>query len=177
MRPGVGFGGSCFPKDVQAIRTQGMNLGLPMTMTNALLSVNEEQVRRIMEILEGRIGGLSGRKTLLLGLAFKPDTDDVRDSSALRILNHLKLSGAPTMFHDPIVEHQSRYECEGATATDDWSSRVEEAELIVVGTNWPEYRELLKMDAEGRLKGKLVFDSKRLFRKGDFKQATYFTVG
>jgi UDPglucose 6-dehydrogenase len=177
MRPGVGFGGSCFPKDVQAIRTQGMNLGLPMTMTNALLSVNDEQVQRIMEILESRIGGLSGRKTLLLGLAFKPGTDDIRDSSALRILKHLGRSAAPTTFHDPIVEHQSRYEREGAICTDNWTSVVDEAELIIIGTNWPEYKELLKMDSEGRLKGKTVFDSKRLFRKGDFSEAAYFTVG
>ena len=177
MKPGVGFGGSCFPKDVQAIRTQGMVHGLPMTMTNSLLAVNDEQVQRIMDIVTRRLGGLSGRKTLLLGMAFKPGTDDIRDSSSLRILNYLKRNAAPTSFHDPIVEHQERYEGQDASSTDDWKSKVDEAELIIVGTNWPEYRDLLKMEEDGRLKGKFVFDSKRLFRKGEFTQATYFTVG
>lgn len=177
MRPGVGFGGSCFPKDVQAIRTQGMTHGLPMTMTNALLTVNDEQVQRMMEILNHAIGGLRGRNTLLLGLAFKPGTDDVRDSSALRILNQLKSNSAPTVFHDPIVEHLERYEGDGAVATKDWRSKVKDSELIIVGTNWPEYRELLRMDSADLLKGKVVFDSKRLFRKGDFSQADYYTVG
>jgi UDPglucose 6-dehydrogenase len=177
MKPGVGFGGSCFPKDVQAIRTQGMGHGLPMTMTNSLLAVNDEQVHRIMEILKGRLGGLSGKSTLLLGLAFKPGTDDVRDSSSLRILNYLKRNAARTSFHDPIVEHQERYESEGASSTVDWRSKVDESEIIIVGTNWPEYRDLLKMEEHGRLKGKFVFDSKRLFSKGQFSRSTYFTVG
>ena len=177
MKPGVGFGGSCFPKDVQAIRTQGMNHGLPMTMTNALLAVNDEQVRRIMEIFTARMGGLAGRRTLLLGLAFKPGTDDVRDSSSLRILHFLKSNGAPTVFHDPIVEHLDRYEGDGAAHTDDWASKVDESDLVIVGTNWPEYRALLAMEQEGRLRGKILFDSKRLFKKEDFSKATYFTVG
>lgn len=177
MRPGVGFGGSCFPKDVQAIRTQGMGQGLPMTVTNAVLSVNDDQVQRIMEILASRIGDLRGRNVLLLGLAFKPGTDDVRDSSALRILEQLKSKGAQTAFHDPIVEHQERYEGQGASSTADWKSKVPESDLIVVGTNWPEYRDLVTMDLQGQLTGKAVFDSKRLFQKMELPNSAYFTVG
>jgi UDPglucose 6-dehydrogenase/GDP-mannose 6-dehydrogenase len=177
MKPGVGFGGSCFPKDVQAIRTQGMTEGLDMTMTNAVLSVNDQQVPLIMELLSKKASGFDGKKILLLGLAFKPGTDDIRDSSAIKILEILKRTKATIHYHDPIVEHPEKFASDHAQPVEAWTEKAVDADIIVIGTNWEEYLALKKMDEDGRLSGKLVFDSKRLFRKSDLQHTTYFTIG
>ena len=80
--PGCGFGGSCFPKDVKALRSQGRNLGLEMSLLNSVLEVNDAQPDQVVRILESHLGDLAGRRVLVLGLAFKPGTDDVRESAS-----------------------------------------------------------------------------------------------
>ena len=87
--PGCGFGGSCFTKDVEAIKTQGMKLGLPMKIMNATLAVNHNQPSQTVKILESEINQLSKCSILLLGLSFKPETDDVRESPSLKIAKEL----------------------------------------------------------------------------------------
>ncbi|HEX8333279.1 MAG TPA: UDP-glucose/GDP-mannose dehydrogenase family protein [Segetibacter sp.] len=178
--PGAGFGGSCFPKDVQAIRTQGMNMGLPMKMTNAVLNVNDDQASSSLKILKSKIGSFQNKKILFLGLAFKPDTDDIRESSAIKILNHLLKEGCKTEAHDPIaMEHVEKLYPNNSNLSliKDWKKNVLKADIIIIGTNWKEYLDLLDFDRNNQLNDKIIFDSKRLFSKNDFVNTDYCTIG
>lgn len=175
--PGCGFGGSCFPKDVQALQSQGAQLGLPMAMLNAVLSVNETQALEVVAILERELGNLDGRKCLVLGLAFKPDTDDVRESASLRIVAGLLDKGVGVSAHDPIAtENFKRSMGTKAGAINfckDWKAAVREAEIIIIATKWPEYAALEQCDVSG----KTIFDARRLISVEKLANAHYLTIG
>jgi UDPglucose 6-dehydrogenase len=175
--PGCGFGGSCFPKDVQALRSQGTQKGLPMRVLNAVLDVNEQQPEQVIEILRRDPGGLSGRKVLVLGLAFKPGTDDVRESASLKIVTRLAEEGAQIVAHDPIAAENFRKALNGGATSvrycDHWQDEVAGADILIVATSWPEYQDLRAFD----LAGKILFDARRAFSPGHFKGATYLSIG
>lgn len=177
LTPGCGFGGSCFPKDVQALRTQGVREGLPMRMLNAVLSVNEAQPRQVADIIERDAGSIASKRVLLLGLAFKPDTDDVRESASLRIAADLVGRGAHVVAHDPIAIDNFQ-KAIGPLATEiaftrEWRAEIAAAEIIIVATRWGEYRAL----ADAALNGKIVFDARRLFAPSTLEGARYLTIG
>jgi UDPglucose 6-dehydrogenase len=175
--PGCGFGGSCFPKDVQALQSQGAQLGLPMAMLNAVLSVNETQALEVVAILERELGSLEGRKCLVLGLAFKPDTDDVRESASLRIVDGLLDKGVQVSAHDPIAtENFKRFMGAKASAINfcaDWKDAVTQAEIVIIATKWLEYAALEQCD----MAGKTIFDARRLIPVEKLTNAHYLTIG
>ncbi|MDR2214337.1 MAG: UDP-glucose/GDP-mannose dehydrogenase family protein [Nevskiaceae bacterium] len=174
--PGCGFGGSCFPKDVQALRSQGQAKGLPMHMLNGILDVNDRQPFQVASIIE-RHKNLAGAKVLVLGLAFKPDTDDVRESASLKIVSDLLHKGAVVSAHDPIAtENFKRFlgeESRRIFFRDDWRSAVTENDIIVVATRWEVYRQLPELP----LDGKFVFDARRMFAAHSLKGARYLSIG
>lgn len=175
--PGCGFGGSCFPKDVQALRTQGQDQGLPMSMLNAVLSVNDTQPGQVTQILSRALGDLSGRHILLLGLAFKPETDDVRESASLKIAADLLSAGARVSAHDPIAVENFRRSF-GADADkvdflETWEAAARDCDAIVVATKWDAYRTLADLD----LGEALVFDARRMLEKSAFATGRYLSIG
>lgn len=175
--PGCGFGGSCFPKDVQALRSQGEFSGLPMPMLNAVLATNEAQPNQIRDILLRECGSLDGRRVLLLGLAFKPETDDVRESASLRIAADLLAAGAILSAHDPVaIEPFSRAmgnASAGIAFVADWRSVLPQSEIIVIATRWAEYAALPGLP----IMGKTVFDARRMLRPEDMVGARYLSIG
>jgi len=177
--PGTGFGGSCFPKDVQAIRTQGESLSQPMDILNAVLKVNENQPSAVMSILKEKAGGFINKKVIVLGLAFKSDTDDIRESTALKVINYLLVEGASIYAHDPIAIDNTKkmYESSNVNFVTDWTVVLSTVDIIIVATNWPEYKMLVGMDDEGILSGKIIFDCKRLFKTEHFTNNTFLTTG
>ncbi len=175
--PGCGFGGSCFPKDVQALRSQGMERGLPMHILNAILAVNDAQPQQVIEILEQEMVDLSARKCLILGLAFKPGTDDARDSTSLKIVQGLLKKGAKVMVHDPLAmknfERELGSEAAEIAFVEDWRRHLGTADIIVVATKWPEYESVVHAD----LSGKIIFDARRMFAPQDFQSSKYLSIG
>jgi len=175
--PGCGFGGSCFPKDVQAIHAQGKALGLPMHILNAILDVNNTQPKQVVSILNQAVGPISNKNILILGLAFKPGTDDVRETASLPIVNDLLAHKANISAHDPIATKNFQQalgdNCEFVDFTNDWQDKVEGADIIIVATRWPEYDALKKCN----LVNKIVFDARRMFDPSDFEDSTYLTIG
>jgi len=175
--PGCGFGGSCFPKDVQALRTQGERHGVPMAMLNAVLDVNDAQPYQVCEILKRQCGSLAGKRVLLLGLAFKPDTDDVRESASLRIASDLLAADAALCVHDPVAAEPFAKAMGGQadelTFTEDWQAAVVDHEIIVVATRWREYGDLVHLP----LSGKMIFDARRMFQRADLSEAHYVSIG
>ncbi len=175
--PGCGFGGSCFPKDVQALRSQGEARGLKMDVLNAVLSVNEAQPDQVTTILEMEAGSLAGKQVLLLGLAFKPETDDVRESASLKIAANLLARGARVTAHDPIATEpfKSAFGPDAAriTFTGDWRAEMAGAEIVVIATRWDEYAAVADLGRGGQI----VFDARRMLPPGDVRDARYLTIG
>jgi UDPglucose 6-dehydrogenase/GDP-mannose 6-dehydrogenase len=175
--PGCGFGGSCFPKDVQALRSLGEQRGLKMIMLTAVLAVNDAQPDQVTAILKRTLGDLVGRRCLVLGLAFKPGTDDVRESPSLKIVRSLMDERAAVTAHDPVAtENFKRSLGELAVQVvfvQDWRSRLGDTEIIIVATKWDEYKELASYD----LAGKIVFDARRLLEPTALKGAVYLSIG
>lgn len=174
--PGCGFGGSCFPKDVQALRSLGVDQGLSMRMLNSVLDVNEQQPNEVVNILERSLGDLAGQCVLVLGLAFKPDTDDVRESASLKIITKLSRLGVNVFAHDPVAIDNFREEIGDLSTVEyisEWKQNVSDAEIIIIATKWDEYLQLVNMNT----KGKTVFDARRMFSPSEFTDAKYFSIG
>jgi UDPglucose 6-dehydrogenase len=175
--PGCGFGGSCLPKDVQALRTLGRANGQSMRLLDAVLAVNAAQPAQVGAILAADAPPLEGRACLVLGLAFKPGTDDVRDSASLAVVSDLLARGASVTAHDPVAAGNFRRAL-GTSASrvrfvDDWRGEVAGAEAVVVTTAWPEYRALIQVP----LAGKRVLDARRMFAPAELPGARYLAIG
>ncbi|HWX74331.1 MAG TPA: UDP-glucose/GDP-mannose dehydrogenase family protein, partial [Solirubrobacteraceae bacterium] len=105
---GIGYGGSCFPKDVDALKQLAGNSGYHFQLLTAVIEVNELQKRRVVAKLHKHLGGLAGKRVALLGLAFKPNTDDMREASSLVLAARLNADGARVVAYDPVAEEQAR---------------------------------------------------------------------
>jgi UDPglucose 6-dehydrogenase len=175
--PGCGFGGSCFPKDVQALRSHGEQLGLSMRMLNAVLDVNDVQPGQVVSIIHKERGDLDGCEVLVLGLAFKPGTDDVRESASLRIVERLLAHGCKVSVHDPIAADNFRRAlgnaADAVTFLDDWKSNLDRAAVVILATKWPEYQEIATLD----LSGKVFFDGRRALTPDAVPNAKYLAIG
>jgi UDPglucose 6-dehydrogenase/GDP-mannose 6-dehydrogenase len=177
--PGCGFGGSCFPKDVQALRTQGREFGLRMTLLQSVLDINEAQPLQVAAILKQHFESLRDLHILVLGLAFKPGTDDVRESPARPIIAGLLNEGARISSHDPVAataagkawpELPLGIVCE-------WEAALAAADAVCIVTPWPEYRRLRAPENLACLRGKCLFDARRMLQPSEFEGVTYLTIG
>jgi len=177
--PGCGFGGSCFPKDVQALRTLGREHGQPMCLLQAVLDINERQPGQVVALLQAHAAPLEGRKVLVLGLAFKPETDDVRESASLSIIRHLIRAGCEVATHDPAAAANARRELYPLPVTflGEWEPALPRFDVIIVATKWREYARLAHTDLASQIRGKWIVDPRRMLRADDFAQGTYLTIG
>jgi UDPglucose 6-dehydrogenase len=141
LRPGLGFGGSCFPKDVAALKQLAGNSGYHFQLLSAVIEVNELQKRRAVAKLKRHLGSLRDRRIALWGLAFKPDTDDMREASSVVLAARLIAEGAEVAGYDPIVSHQraSGQLPRGIQLTESALEAAEGADAVVIVTEWPEF--------------------------------------
>ena len=147
---GCGYGGSCLPKDMAALTARGREVGSPMRMLEAVAAVNTDQPARLVEALELELGELRGRRIVVLGLAFKPDTDDVRCSPAFPVLRLLLAAGADVVAHDPVVDADVLEDLPGAGVSHvgDLVAAVKGADALVIVTRWADYRAIPDIVAE-----------------------------
>ena len=160
LRAGIGFGGSCFPKDSLALKQLAANSGYNFQLLNAVIEVNELQKRRVIGKLERRLGPLRGKRIALLGLAFKPGTDDMREAPSLVLAGRLLSEGADVVAWDPVADgkgHLHGVEI-AATALD----ALDSADAAVVVTEWPEIRELDWAAAGERMRNRVIVDGRNL---------------
>jgi len=140
LEAGCGFGGSCLPKDVNALAAHGEALGRPMNVLRAVIDVNERRADEILRILHGYFASLEGRTVTVLGLAFKPDTDDVRESPAVPIVERLLAAGAVVRAHDPVVRTLPADLDAGAVELEpDLETALAGADAAVLVTRWRHY--------------------------------------
>ncbi len=143
LQAGIGFGGSCFPKDVTAPKQLAGNSGYPFLLLQAVWEVNELQKRRVVQKLQQRLGSLRGKTVALLGLAFKPNTDDMRESPSRVIAARLIAEGAEVRGWDPVAQPD---DLPGIELCDSVLDAVRGAHAAVVATAWPELRDVLPTD-------------------------------
>src|ERR1700710_1371697 len=160
LQAGIGFGGSCFPKDVNALKQLAGNSGYHFQLLNAVIEVNELQKRRVISKLQKHLGSLVGKTITLLGLAFKPNTDDMREASSLVLSARLQADGAKVRVYDPIAEDEARRMIRGVHFASDALDAVDGADAVVLVTEWAEFLELDWADIAERMAGTLVLDGR-----------------
>lgn len=178
--PGCGFGGSCFPKDVQALRTKSYEVGIEPKILDAVLTVNDNQPYQVIKLLKKALVDLNNKKILLLGLAFKPGTDDVRESVSLKLIDNMLKNKAKIFAHDPIAIDNSKKVVSNHTNLRyivNWKEKLSSVDAIVVATNWEEYQKLSSPNFQDKLTGKVLFDVRRFFIPTDFPKSIYLTIG
>jgi UDPglucose 6-dehydrogenase len=160
LKPGIGYGGSCFPKDVSALKQLAGNSGYHFQLLNAVIEVNELQKRRTIGKLQKHLGPLVGKTVALLGLAFKPNTDDMREASSLVLSARLQADGAKVRAYDPVAEAEARMLMTGVDFAGSALDALAGAHACVIVTEWPEFAELDWSEAATRMAGKLVVDGR-----------------
>jgi UDPglucose 6-dehydrogenase len=160
LNAGLGFGGSCFPKDVSALKQLAGNSGYHFQLLGSVIEVNELQKRRVVSKLEKHLGELVGKTVALLGLAFKPDTDDMREASSLVLSARLQAEGARVRGFDPVAEDRARELMPGVDFADSALDAVEGADAVVVVTEWPEFVSLDWSAVADAMAGNLVVDGR-----------------
>jgi UDPglucose 6-dehydrogenase len=179
LQAGIGFGGSCFPKDVASLKQLAGNSGYHFQLLNAVIEVNELQKRRVVAKLQKHLGPLVGKRIALLGLAFKPNTDDMREASSLVLSARLLADGASVRAYDPIAEEEASKLIAGVKLCPTALEAIEGADAVVLVTEWPEFAELDLRDVRDRMRGSLIVDG-RNFLDGKAAHAlglTYEGIG
>jgi UDPglucose 6-dehydrogenase len=160
LQAGVGFGGSCFPKDVQALKQLAGNTGYHFQLLTAVVEVNELQKRRTVSKLQKHLGPLAGKEIALLGVAFKPNTDDVREATSLVLAGRLAGEGANVRAYDPVAGEKAEDMLAGARIADSALDAVDGADAVVLVTEWAEFRELDWAEVKKRMRVPLVVDGR-----------------
>jgi UDPglucose 6-dehydrogenase len=160
LRAGAGWGGSCFPKDSLALKQLAANSGYHFQLLNAVIEVNELQKRRLIGKLQRHLGRLRGRRIALLGLAFKPHTDDTREAPSLVIASRLMAEGARVRVWDPVVVGEKVLpQAEVAHSVED---AVRDADAAVIVTEWPELAQLARPEIRELMARPLIIDGRNL---------------
>ncbi|MBX3183939.1 MAG: UDP-glucose/GDP-mannose dehydrogenase family protein [Polyangiaceae bacterium] len=179
LYPGLGFGGSCFPKDTRALVRTGDELGAPMGVVRAAMLANAEPVKDLLRVMEESLGGLSGKTIAVWGLSFKPKTDDVREAPALDLITELTRRGASVRAADPqalatakeSLEHRGA--SKGVLLTSDLYEAASGADALVVATEWGQFRSPNTERLAQVMRGRLVFDGRNCLVPESFVDAGF----
>jgi UDPglucose 6-dehydrogenase len=171
LQAGIGFGGSCFPKDVDALKQLAGNSGYHFQLLTSVIEVNELQKRRVIGKLQKHLGGLVGKRVALFGLAFKPNTDDMREASSLVLSARLNADGALVTAYDPIAEEQARALVSGISFAGSPLEAAADADAVVLVTEWPEFLALDWAEVAQTMKGKLVIDGRNALDPASLRAA------
>jgi UDPglucose 6-dehydrogenase len=178
--PGVGYGGSCFPKDTQALLRSATDLGYDFKILRAVEEVNDRQKARLVEKMQQHFTTLSGRTIALWGLAFKPRTDDMREAPAISIIDRLLSLGAKVTAYDPAAAPVARRLFDGRIAVCEKSyDALAGADALAIVTEWNEFREPDFEKMRSLLKAPVVFDGRNIYSPEHMRALgfTYFSIG
>lgn len=163
LEPGLGYGGSCFPKDVSALVALAESRGVHPELLRAALAVNARQREYAVQVLQEALGGIAGKRICVLGLAFKPETDDVREAPALDVIAALCRGGAQVSAFDPAAMEQARRALAGMPGVvycRDADEAASGCDAIVVATNWPQFKSLDWARIQTSMAGNMVLDGR-----------------
>jgi UDPglucose 6-dehydrogenase len=165
LNAGVGFGGSCFPKDVSALINLAKEKGEHAALLDAVIKINENQPLRMIELMKKRVGPLQGKRIAVIGLAFKNDTDDIRESRAIPVIKELLRSGAEVKAYDPKANDAMRHIFPEVQYCSDPAEALLDADGCMIMTEWPQFEML---DREFNLmKSRVIIEGRRILKCGD----------
>ena len=180
LHAGPGYGGSCFPKDTLALIKTGQDEGAPLRIVETVVAVNEARKRAMArKIIQALGGSVRGKRVALLGLAFKPNTDDMRDAPSIAIVASLAGDGASVHAYDPESMEQARPLMPEVTFHDDAYSALEDADALAIATEWDAFRALDLDRVKKLLKAPVIVDLRNIYRPEDMRKHgfTYVSVG
>jgi len=182
LYPGLGYGGSCFPKDVLACISMGEEVAHPTKLLSAVHTVNQDQRKAFINKFDKQFGdgGLSGKKIAVWGIAFKPGTDDIREAPSITIMQHLLREGASVTAFDPVA-HETCQELLGEQINyaNDPLEALDGAHALVVCTDWDEFKHPPFDEVKKRMAQPVIIDGRNIFRRSVMKEFgfTYHCVG
>ena len=180
LHPGPGYGGSCFPKDTLALVKTAQDYGAPLRIIETVVDINDKRKKRMAEKVVAACGGsVKGKTVSVLGLTFKPNTDDMRDSPSLDILPALQAAGARVVAYDPEGMHEAKHMLPGVELASDAYGAMDGADCLVIVTEWNQFRSLQLDRVKKLLKSPVVVDLRNVYSPADMKAAgfVYHSVG
>ena len=177
LNAGIGFGGSCFPKDTQALKMLAGNIGYHFQLLSSVIEVNELQKRRVTSKLSKHLGPLEGKRVALLGLAFKPDTDDMREASSLVLAARLQGAGALVAGYDPVAAGRAGELLPGVEISPTALDALDGADAAVLVTEWPEFADIDWPAAAKRMNNLLVVDGRNFLDADELAAAGFAYEG
>jgi len=179
LQSGLGWGGSCFPKDVQGLIKSSEGLGYDFQMLRAVEEINETQTTHFVDRIEKRIGGLKGKLVGMLGLAFKPNTDDIRDAKSLVIIEEVLKRGGSVQAYDPVAADNVKKLFPDITYCEGPYEVADRADVLILVTEWNEFKNMDLERMACSMNEKILFDGRRLYGKAKAEKAgfEYHTIG
>jgi UDPglucose 6-dehydrogenase len=180
LHAGPGYGGSCFPKDTLALLQTADKFGVDQRIVRTTVGVNDDRKAQMVERVSRALDGeLSGKRVGVLGLAFKPNTDDMREAPAIPLVNALVERGAQVSAFDPVARHQAEQLLPGVDFADDAYAAAEGADALVIVTEWDEFRALDLDRIAAALRGKVLVDLRNVYDRAEAEEAglTYYGIG
>jgi UDPglucose 6-dehydrogenase len=180
LHAGPGYGGSCFPKDTVALLQTADGAGVEQRIVATTVAVNDDRKAKMVDRIAKVLGGdVAGKKVGVLGLAFKPNTDDMREAPSIPIVNGLVERGATVAAFDPVARHQAEQVLSGVQFADDAYAAADGADALVIVTEWDEFRALDLERIATSLRGKVLIDLRNVYDRSDAEAAglTYYGIG
>ncbi len=177
LLPGPGYGGSCFPKDSAGVVDLAKKNGYRFRIMETVLDVNEAVKGRMVEKVEKLCGSLAGKRVAILGIAFKPETDDIRESSSLRLIRDLKARGASVVAFDPAAMENARKEIPDLELAEELDDCLAGADVLVLATDWNQFRKLDLARLEKTMKAKNFVDLRNLYDPAEMRKLGWSYVG
>lgn len=177
LKPGVGYGGSCFPKDVKALISIAKKYGYTFSLLEEVEKINKEARLDIVEKAEKLLSGVKGKRVSILGLAFKPNTDDMRDAPSIDIIDMLIKKGAKVHAYDPKAMNNARKVIKGVQLGKDMYQNVDNADILIVLTDWNEFKEINFIDIKKRMKQPILLDARNIYNPKKLKSLGFIYQG
>ena len=179
LRAGLGYGGSCFPKDVRALQQTAGHNGYVFQLLRSVIEVNNTARWMFYQKMKSALGGFAGRKIAVWGLAFKPDTDDIRESIALEYIERMHEEGAEVVAYDPVAQKNARKEAPSIVMADSAIEAAENADAVVLVTEWDEFKACDLAALAATMHAPVFFDGRNVFEPEKMRAAgfTYYSVG
>lgn len=179
LGPGIGFGGSCLPKDLTALISESRSIGFEPALLRAVLTINRKQPNRAVEIAKEHLRTMSGRRVAVLGLTFKPNTDDLRESPSMKIVSALLREGCKVAVFDPKgLKEAERILRARVTYTSDPYSCVRDTDCCFICTPWKQLKALDLRKVARLMRTPLIVDGRRLYAEDEVApEITYRTIG
>ncbi|MEJ2242683.1 MAG: UDP binding domain-containing protein, partial [Candidatus Bathyarchaeota archaeon] len=175
LRAGIGYGGSCFPKDVSALIAFSKQAGYSPILLQDVHEINKNQAKHAVEIVKKKLGGLNGKKIAILGLAFKPDTDDMREARSIPIINQLLDENAEIIAYDPVANLSAKTifgeKIEYSNSAIDC---IKNTDCCIIVTEWNEFKQLKPKDFKENMKHPILIDGRRIYNPSEYQKNIQF---